>query len=90
MACAKNYIVTWGDGDLRFYNTSFQYGGSFGQSIEMKGMEKGKFANVESFRIQNGGALLIANNEKKIGFFEIVMPYKTAPPFDFGNMRFIV
>ena len=93
MACAKNYIVTWGEGNIRAYNTSFQFAGSFGNSIEIQ-IEAGAgwedTRKVESFRVQNGGALFIASDEEGVNLYEIIMPYKTAAPFDFGNIRFIV
>ena len=45
---------------------------------------------LENYRIQNGGALFSVAGQDLVYLYEVVLPYKTASPFDFGNMRFIM
>ena len=89
MTCARNYLVSWGDGNLKVMNTSFYYGGDNKAVLFLNG-ESGLKNRIESYRIQNGGALFMASNERTVFLYEVVLPYKTAAPFDFGNVRFFV
>lgn len=89
LACARNYIVAWGGDHLHLTNTSFYIGGNYAQTL-MLAANFGVNNRLESYRIQNGGALLVASSESELYMYEVILPYKTAPPFDFGNIRFLV
>lgn len=89
LTCARNYIVAWGGDHLHLTNTSFYIGGTYAQTLALAA-QTGEDNKLESYRVQNGGALIIASNEREIYMYEVILPYKTNPPFDFGNMRFLV
>lgn len=87
--CAKNHLMTLGPDSLWIHNTSFYLNERYNESIMVSGDAK-KRCLLESHRVQNGGALVIVGSENDIEFYEVVMPYKTTPPFDFGNIRLIM
>ena len=86
IACIRNYIVVWGEGNARIYNTSLYYVEKSDYFIEIE-LNGSKEIMLESYRIQNGGALWFASNNKSLYLYEVILPYKTAVPFDFGNIR---
>ena len=89
LACARNYLVTWGDLKAKLHNTTFHYSGDFKDIFEITSAS-GQERHLESYRIQSGGSLFLMSSETEVFMYEVVLPYKTAPPFDFGNIRFIV
>lgn len=89
LTCARNYIVAWGGDHLHLTNTSFYIGGNYAQTL-LLAAQIGESNRIESYRVQNGGALIVASNEREVYMYEVILPYKTNPPFDFGNMRFLV
>jgi hypothetical protein len=86
LACARNYLITSGQGNIRIYNTSFYYNPNTLNSLEIPANS----GQLESFRIQNGGSLFIVYNQLEARVYEILLPYKTSPNFDFGSARFVV
>ena len=89
ISCSRNFIVTSGSSNIRIFNTSFYLGNENAESLSMKFEEIQDF-KLENYRIQNGGALFSVAGQDLVYLYEVVLPYKTASPFDFGNMRFIM
>ena len=89
IACARNYIAVSGKDEMVLVNTSFYIGASYAQALPVQGVSGSRIV-MESYRIQNLGALVAAVSENSMVLYEIVSPYKTVPPFDLGNVRFLV
>jgi len=89
LACARNYVVAWGGDHLHMSNTSFYIGGNYAQTLALAA-NFGTNNRLESYRLQNGGALLVASSESELYMYEVILPYKTASQFDFENSKYLV
>ena len=54
--CARNYFVTWGEGNARIYNNTLYYTEGSDKYVDIE-LTESKETILESYRIQNGGAL---------------------------------